>query len=215
MGRDRGRDHYDYRISPDGVEVEIVVNTHSQAPIPDSSHSESSFEVVYDDKGTTVTTYLEELPLLEGRVRFSDCDEYFTIQSREDLSPIEREAVWFRKSDLKRMRKEHERKAMNGITDSHSSKDPPQNDELQEALHQLMAVSVVLEEQRRQREENVHDPELLSDKYQTFIRRSRYSMFISNLVREEGKKHGLRCHLPLSRISDGPLMSTKFEIPQG
>ena len=184
-------------ISPEGLEVEVVEK--SQSSFPDMDNSESSFEVIFNGKATFVDD-----PIV-GRVRFANRDEYYTVQSRDDLSPIERKAVWFRKSELQRMRKEHEGGGRNRTVEVESSEDPPKNDELQEALHQLMAVSVVLEEQRRQRERRLNDPDLISEKYQSFIQRSRRSMFISNLVRAEEKK--LVRFRPLSILSDSPVLT--------
>jgi hypothetical protein len=196
MRRARGRD-YAFLISPEGLEVEVVEKA-AQSSFLDMDHSESSFEVIFNGKATFVDN-----PIV-GRVRFADHDEYYTVQGRDDLSPIERKAVWFRKSELRRMRKEHEAGARNRTVEVDSEEEPPKNDDLQEALHQLMAVSVVLEEQKRQREQSLSDPDLISEKYQTFVQRSRLSMFISNLVREEEKKLVRR---PLRIISDAPVLA--------
>jgi hypothetical protein len=183
--------------SPEGLEVEIVEKSLS---FPDLFHSESSFEVIYNDKLPFV-----DCPVGAGRVRFADSNEYFTVQSRDDLSSEERRDIWFRKSELKQMRKEFEARSQNRVEDLDSEQEPPQNDELQEALHQLMALSVVLDEQRRQRDENFSDPDIISEKYQTFVRRSRHSMFISNLVRDEEKKQ-VRGR-PLRLITDAPVLA--------
>lgn len=156
--------------------------------------SDSSFEVVYD---------LRKSPNhpAEGRnVRFSKQNEFFPVMSRDEISPSERESLWFRKAELKRMRKREEDRELDDGYEPVIENDPPQNDELQEALHQVMAVSVVLEEQSRQRKEHVYDPELISQKYKIFVERSRRSMFIANLARMEKKK---KCHVrPLQIIPD-------------
>ena len=96
--------------------------------------------------------------------------------------------MWFRKSDLKRMRKTFEERRGDAEYQATHREDPPLNDELQEALHQLMAVSVVLEEQERQRDLQINDPDLISDKYRQFVMRSRRSMFLSNLSRTNNER---------------------------
>jgi hypothetical protein len=58
----------------------------------------------------------------------------------------------------------------------------------QRALHKLMAASVVLDEQERQEKEGIQDHMLIAQQYMTFVERSRRSMFIATLLKQETSK---------------------------
>lgn len=182
------RDAYNYKAH------ELVEVVQSSAFQEIKIHfSASSFEVVYEDKpvvdGPTDCSATCSEP---QRVRFSPHNEYFQIWNRSDITAEEKRAIWFRKSDLKKMRRSFNEGALDEEYLESKSQDPPENDELQEALHQLMAVSVVLEEQKRQNELQINYPDMISQKYQDFVKRSRRSMFLSNLLREQATReiHG-------------------------
>lgn len=143
--------------------------------------SATSHEVVYDPEPNPLDSGDERKRL----VRFSTYDEFFIIMNRQEITPEERKAMWFRKAELKKMRNRFE----NEESDDATTRDPPQNDQLIEALHQLMAISVVLDEQARQRREQICDPELIAQKYRAFVQRSRQSLFIANLARDVEHKN--------------------------
>lgn len=149
--------------------------------------SASCFEVVF-------------APPEERRVRFFQEVNFVTIRSREDITPEEREALWFRKAELKSMRKRDDEGERDDAYEEILKQNPPQNEDWQEALLQLGAVSVVLDEQARQREKQICDPDLIARKYRAFVQRSHRSMFISNLTREERRKQ--RKKRPLQNIRD-------------
>ncbi len=174
-----------YAASSAEFAVEIIeISTCDDIKIQSSA---SCFEVVYDVD--QVYFDFDE----ERRVRFSADNEYFTIINREEITPVERQALWFRKAELKRMRERDENRdgddMCQEINEDGAPHNEAQDDELQEALHQLMAVSIVLDEQVRQRSEQICDPELIAEKYRKFVQRSRQSIFISSLAREWEKKH--------------------------
>ena len=188
------------------IELIVVTETPTFADLKIQS-SESSFEVVYDLEKTEFSLTEESFhPADERKVRFSEQDECFTIPNRKGLSPSDREALWFRKAEMKRMRKREDNGEVDEEYEQFVTEEPPRNDELQEALHQLMAVSVVLDEQARQRREQICDPELISLKYRTFVERSRRSMFIANLAREEGDNQ--LQGKPLQIITDEPVQGS-------
>lgn len=178
------------------LEGSIEVIETSTFPYLKIHSSEASFELVYDLGKSSFDPSRKE----EKRVRFAEEKEWFMIENRREIPSGDRHALWFRKSELKSMRKREDDGEVDAGYEQIIKNDPPQNDELQEALHQLMAVSVVLEEQARQREERISDPELISEKYRNFIQRSRRSMFISNLARIEEKKQAKG--RPLQIITD-------------
>jgi hypothetical protein len=142
-------------------------------------------------------------PPEERRVRFFQQVHFVTIRNREDISPAERETLWFRKTELKRMRRRDEEGEHDELYEQIVKQGPPQNDDWQEALLQLGAVSAVLDEQSRQRERQICDPELISRKYRSFVQRSGRSMFMANLAREEERRKQ-----PLKMITDSPLLET-------
>jgi hypothetical protein len=51
-----------------------------------------------------------------------------------------------------------------------------------------MAASVVLDEQERQEKDGIQDPILISQQYTAFVERSRRSMFIATLLKQETSK---------------------------
>lgn len=195
MGRHRD---YSYLISPEGLEIEIVEKEHSSFP-PDLIRADSSFEVIYDGK----VTYVD--PVESCRVRFAESNDYITVHNLEDLSANDRKAMWFRKSELRRFRKKQEGGEWDKEEEQSLGTKALPTDDLQEALHQITSVAMVLEEQTRQRNEGLYDPYLLSWKYQGYVRRARHSVFISNLLREQEKtkKRGR----PLKIITDGPVFT--------
>ena len=158
--------------------VEVIKTSHfAELKIHSSA---SSFEIVY-------------APPAERRVGFSQQVRFVTIRNREDITPEEREELWFCKADLRRMRRRDEVcECPYEAQDEHvREREPPRNEDWQEALLQLEAVSVVLNEQARQREQQISDPDLIARKYRDFVERSHRSMFISNLAREEQSRHRL------------------------
>jgi len=131
-----------------------------------------------------VTLNKEPLASPHSVVRFSIVNDLYPTISREQMSSTERRASWYKPSELKKMRR--------AFDDSMLGRGEQSDDdsfcEIQRALHQLMAVSVVLDEQERQRKESDNDADLVSQKYQEFVRHSRGSIFVSKLVHKEQKR---------------------------
>jgi hypothetical protein len=98
----------------------------------------------------------------------------------------EKKMIWYRHSDLKRMRlQQHD--------ETTSWWEGPAEDDFNgclRRLHKLMATNVVLDEQKRQKKEGICDPMIMSQKYREFVFRARCTMFTSNLLKhkENGKK---------------------------
>ena len=151
-------------------------------------------------------------------VRFSLDHSIYPILDRRDIPKEQRREIWYRASELKRMRTTStssstlaervdedgdndgviDEKAGDIVSQSTTQKLPPVKDgflECERALHKLMAVSVVLEEQTRQKQaKGSVDPIKISRVYQQFVLRARNSVFVSQLARErkvsEEKRRG-------------------------
>jgi hypothetical protein len=158
-----------------GELIEVISSSSHELKI---RSSDSSFEV--ESTRQIVHLPLDERPRL---VRFSLDHSFFPVISRRDIPKEYKKKLWYRGSELKRMRIPNgEMKENEGSSDS-NSKDS--FFECQRALHKLMAISSVLDEQERQKKEKHVDPVLISRKYQEFVSRSKSSLFISQLARSE------------------------------
>jgi hypothetical protein len=133
--------------------------------------SDSSFEVELE--------HFNKLPQWDApkqrRIRFSSDNETFLIVSRNEITSSEKKSSWYRRPELKQMRRDGEAEEDQGV-------------ECMRTLHQLMATSVVLDEQERQKKQEVYDPILLSRNYIDFISRSRRSIFMTSLMKQQEKK---------------------------
>lgn len=181
-----------------GSSAEFAVEVIKTSHFPDLKieSSASSYEIVYAPE--------------ERRVRFFQQVHFVTIRNREEITPVEREALWFRKAELKQMRKRDDEAQQDEAYEQLLKEGPPLNEDWQEALLQLEAVSVVLDEQARQREKRICDPELIARKYRTFVERAHRSMFISNLAREEQRESRKQSR---KVVTDAPVLTTIADLP--
>ena len=151
------------------------------------------------------------LPAVNERqrcVRFSVDHTVFPVSNRHDIPKDWKTEIWYRRSEIKKMRKAASNRPIEGavegdgtdddhlVDDSYCDASVAKDDflECQRALHKLMAVCSVLEEQARQRKENDIDPIKISEKYQCFVARARQSVFVSQLARKSGIRFKSKRH---------------------
>ena len=167
-----------------------------------SSHlqqSESSFDV--QQFGKTCPNFASQSLQPVKLVRFSLDIQSQDVPHRNDMSEREKKLLWYRTSDYKRIRREGQ-ETVAKIRSGELCQDTNQHCLLgldsemhayarSRSLHKLMLLALVLEEQGRQKEEGINDPELLAQLVEDFCKRCRHASFVAGLRDDRMFRYGV------------------------
>jgi hypothetical protein len=170
--------------------------------------SESSFDVNYapHQKVARAAPRSSASPQSPPRravrsVRFNDEVLVYEIDHRNDIEEEELKSLWYTVQDYKRLRKECHVTArliregflyedsddfcLEGLdNETHSYA-------RQRSLHKLLAQYLVFDEQQRQREKKINDPDFLALHFSDLCSRSRHAVFVAGLRDDRTQKRGV------------------------
>ena len=166
------------------------------------STSESSFEVRETKPCVVQTTPESPLLSMKRSLRFSNNIQVHHVTHRKDLSKQDKKCIWYKSSEIKRMRKECQ-EISKLIQTGCLIQDDSVNSECtlgldsethsyarQRRLHKLMIRDLVFGEQHRQFASGLVDPDLLAKQIRALNSRCRHASFVSGLRLDRNLQRG-------------------------
>jgi hypothetical protein len=201
MGRQSNAPVTDYGIHPSSLKSRVHPLFRLIDPLNQFQGSESSFDVVNYAPQKVAPASPQSPRTAVASVRFNDDVQVHEIVHHKDMEEKEKKFLWYRVKDYKRIRKEGQATVSlirAGVLYEDSDDDCLEGLDSethpyarQRSLHKLMAQSLVFEEQQRQREEKINDPDFLALNFSDFCSRCRHAAFVAGLRDDRTQKRGV------------------------